>query len=89
MTNISITKDRIDKLIKESEIECIKMGEKTTVVKLTLPNGFSIVESSSCVDPDNYDEALGKKLCVEKITNKIWELEGYRLQCENPVKNNE
>lgn len=45
-----------------------------------LENGFVLVESSACVDPDNYDHELGVKVCMDKIKNKLWELEGYMLQ---------
>lgn len=76
----TVTKEQIDILVQESKVSAKKMGEKTTVVQLTLPNGFTITESSSCVDPANYDQEIGKKLCLDKIRNKLWELEGYRLQ---------
>ena len=48
----------------------------------TLPNGFIIVESSSCVDPANYNQSLGEQICMDKIVGKIWYLEGYKLQSE-------
>ncbi|MBQ3410703.1 MAG: hypothetical protein IJH30_02980, partial [Bacillus sp. (in: Bacteria)] len=44
--------------------------------------GFILTESSACVDPTNYDVKIGIQCCKERIVNKIWELEGYRLQCE-------
>lgn len=46
----------------------------------TLPNGFVIVESSSCVDPANFDMKVGEEICMDRLVNKIWELEGYKLQ---------
>lgn len=39
-----------------------------------------ITESSACVDPKNFDATIGVQICKERIKNKIWELEGYRLQ---------
>lgn len=56
------------------------MGEKTTVVRAVLRNGFEIVESSSCVSPENYDEELGAEICLEKIRDKVWFLLGFLLQ---------
>lgn len=82
MSNKTITQAMVTALIASSLIETVKLGEKTTVVSCTLPNGFVLVESSSCVDPENYDEEIGKKICMDRITNKIWAFEGYRLQCE-------
>jgi len=52
---------------------------KTTVVKATLVNGYTITESSSCVDPANYDERLGQEICIKRIKDKIWELLGFML----------
>ncbi len=57
-----------------------KMGEKTTVVMVTLANGFVIVEGSSCVDPANYSEELGVNICMGRIKDKIWEMLGFLLQ---------
>lgn len=79
--NPKISSEYLDQLIDESDAAVSKIGEKTTVVQLVLPSGFAITETSSCVDPANYDEALGVKYAMERIMTKLWELEGYRLQC--------
>lgn len=78
----SVTKEQIDKILSETFIKIEKYGDKTTVLMATLPNGFVIVESSSCVDPENFDMKIGEQICMEHLENKIWELEGYKLQCE-------
>ena len=78
----SITKEDIDNILSKTFIIAEKYDNKTTVIKATLPNGFVIVESSSCIDPNNFDMAVGEQICMKKIEDKIWELEGYRLQCE-------
>ena len=62
------------------KVEVQTMGEKTTVVRVVLKNGFEIVESSACVSPENYSEELGKEICLSKIKDKIWELLGFLLQ---------
>jgi hypothetical protein len=80
MSNITITEDQIRTIISKSEIKTYKFGNKTTVVHAVLPNGFVMVESSSCVDPENFDEVIGYDICMNRIANKIWELEGYALQ---------
>jgi len=78
----TITQEQITNIMENSKIEVITMGLKTTVVSVTLPNGFVIVDSSSCVDAVNYDEEMGKEIVLKRIENKVWELEGYKLQCE-------
>lgn len=80
MSNITVTQEMVDSILAASTIEDVKMGAKTTVVSATLPNGFVIVQSSSCVDPENYDHKLGKEICLKRIKDKIWEFEGYYLQ---------
>lgn len=76
----TVTRAQVLEVLSNSEVEVVTLGKKTTVVAVTLPNGFVIVESSSCVDPANYDEKLGADICLKRVENKIWELEGYVLQ---------
>ena len=78
--NNTITKENIDNILKDTLIKTEKYEDKTTVLMATLPNGFVIVESSSCVDPANFDMKVGEEICMDRLVNKIWELEGYKLQ---------
>ena len=55
-------------------------GKKTTIVRAMLKNGYEIVEASSCVSPENYDEAMGREICMKKIRDKVWALLGFLLQ---------
>lgn len=80
-----VTKEDIDKILAKTFIKVEKYGDKTTVLMATLPNDFVIVVSSSCIDPINYDSTVGEKNCMNKLVDKIYELEGYRLQCEISV----
>ena len=50
------------------------------MVTAKLKNGFVLTADSACVDPANYDKRMGERICLEHIANKLWELEGYRLQ---------
>lgn len=74
----SISQQMVDDFIRETEV--ITMGDKTTVVRAVLRNGFEIVESSACVSAENYDEQLGAQICLEHIKNKVWMLLGFLLQ---------
>lgn len=88
MSNIKVTEDTIHNIISSSDIKVFKMFDKCTVVVCKLPNGFIITESSSCVDPENFDEVVGYEICMNRIENKIWELEGYMLQEHEYRKDN-
>lgn len=74
----SISQKMVDDFIAETWTDTL--GEKTTVVRAVLQNGFEIVESSSCVSPENYDEIVGRNICLDKIKDKIWTLLGFLLQ---------
>lgn len=86
MSAVKVTPEQIAAILAASKVEDVKMGEKTTVVSVTLPNSFVIVQSSSCVDPKNYDHELGKQICMKRIEDKVWELEGYLLQSSQAAK---
>lgn len=78
----AITSEYVEWMIENSEMTVQTMYDRCTIVTCKLPNGFIIVESSTCVSPENYDEEMGINICLDKIFDKVWELEGYRLQCE-------
>lgn len=80
MSNITVTQAQIDALIDTAEITVETIYDKMTVVTVKLANGFCISEASGAVDPENYEEKIGKAICLERIKNKLWELEGYCLQ---------
>ncbi|MEC5308861.1 Gp49 family protein [Bacillus thuringiensis] len=73
--DINVILDKIKWTVEEFYGKC-------TVVVAKLPNGFILTESSACIDPANYDVNIGIECCKDRIIDKIWHLEGYRLQCE-------
>ena len=75
-----VTEKDVKGFVKEVYVE--KFQDKTTIVKAVLKNGFVLVEYSSCVDPKNFDMEIGKQICLERIENKVWELLGFKLQCD-------
>ncbi|MCQ2009253.1 Gp49 family protein [Sporolactobacillus sp. STSJ-5] len=77
-----VTQEQINKIMNESEYKVFhRIFGKQCLVVAKLPNGFTIVGESACVDPKNYDEQIGEDLAKKRIEDKIWELEGYKLQC--------
>ena len=67
------------KQLKVEELEAPGTGAKITVVTATLANGFSITESATCVDSENYDIDLGVLSCMERIESKVLFLLGFLL----------
>jgi hypothetical protein len=82
MKENTVTQEQINELYDKSEKEIWCVFNKTLVIACKLPNGFVIAESSSCVDPPNFNIEIGKGIIEERIKNKIWELEGYKLQSQ-------
>ena len=78
----TVTKEQIDNLFDQSEKKVETYWNKCTVVTIQLPNGYTIVEHSACVDPANYEPEIGRAICERKIKDQLWAFEGYRLQCE-------
>ena len=77
-SGVSIGYKMVEDFIREIHVSTI--GDKTTLVRVVLVNGFEIIESSSCVDKDNYSEETGAGICLYKIKDKIWYLLGFLLQ---------
>lgn len=58
----------------------LRLGEKTTVVFDTTITGFDIISTSACVNPNNYDHAIGEGIARRDIKDKIWGHLGFVLQ---------
>lgn len=55
-------------------------GTLTTCV-LTMKNGLFITGESACLNPADFDAALGEKYARENAFSKLWQLEGYARAC--------
>lgn len=81
MTGNSVTIEQVRANMQDVIVRTLQDFEKPcTYVTVKMKNGFTIRESTTCVDPANYDEEIGKQICLEKIEDKIWFLLGYALQ---------
>ena len=73
----TVTIERLESLIVK--VDYSNNGKTTTCI-LHLKNGFQVVGFSGVVDVTNFNQELGEKYAYENCINKLWELEGYRLQ---------
>ena len=78
----TVSLEKVDAIIKNSHIVVQTVFDKCTIVSCKLPNGFVIVESSACVSTENYDANVGFEICMNRIKDKIFELEAYKLSEE-------
>ncbi len=73
----TVTQAHVDAQIVDVQVSTV--FDKVTVVAVRLRNGFVLVESAGAVDKANYRESVGREICLTRIKNRIWELEGYQL----------
>lgn len=66
-----ITPDVVDNFIDWPSSDYQRMGCHT-VVEAVCANGFVILDSAACVDPDNYNEEIGRNIALKKIKEKLW-----------------
>lgn len=80
MSQTKLTQGDITRIMEDSEfLVHHEVFSKVTILSCKLPNGFVITVSSGAVDPQNYDPTIGEEVCMKRIEDKIWELEGYLL----------
>lgn len=74
-----LTPDLIDAAIVSEQYHVFP-GTTMTVCALTLRNGYLVTGESAAASPQNFDQAIGRKIARENARNKIWALEGYLLR---------
>ena len=79
LTAPRLTPDMIDAAI-EGEVYHNFPGTTLTICVLTLFNGFTVTGESAAASPQNFDQAIGRRIARENARQKIWALEGYRLK---------
>lgn len=78
----SVEKSYIESRVKDVTYHRIP-GTTATICNIEMVNGFSVRGESACVDPKNFDEALGRKIAYENAFQNLWQLEGYLLAEEH------
>lgn len=51
-----------------------------TFCVLVLQNGFTIVGTSACVSPENFEAEIGRKVARQNAVQQMWSLMGYELK---------
>ena len=74
-----LTPDLIDAAIVSEQYH-VFAGTTMTVCALSLRNGYIVTGESAAASPENFDQAIGRKIARDNARNKIWALEGYLLR---------
>lgn len=72
----------VDNLIDRAEYWRVP-GTTTIVCCLVLTNGFTVEDSSSCVDSRNFNEELGKRLAYSKARDKVFNFVAFAYMDEH------
>lgn len=51
-----------------------------TFCVLVLRNGFTVVGTSACASPENFDAEIGKRIARQDAVRQVWPLLGYALR---------
>jgi len=74
-----LSPDKIDATIVGEDYHVFP-GTTMTVCALKLRNGFVVIGESAAASPENFDEAIGRRIARDNARNRIWALEGYALR---------
>lgn len=73
---------KLTKEFLESEIDKVeynRFGETNTHCTITTKSGFSFTGESACVDPKNFNQAIGEQVAYENAFEKMWMPYGFWL----------
>lgn len=48
-----------------------------TICVLTMKNGLHVIGESACLNPSDFDAAVGQRIARQNAVGKLWQLEGY------------
>jgi hypothetical protein len=79
------TEEHIASLL-DNAVEKVEQYQHDPPISMTisyrLQNGFTVLGRSAVVNHKKFDVGIGRKMCRLHAMNQLWQLEGYRLQCD-------
>lgn len=79
---MSVSIDDVNKVIKAEQYYRFP-GTTVIVCCLELQNGYTVLGDSACVNPDDFNEAVGKRYAREMAVGRVFDLEAYMLKQKN------
>lgn len=79
LTAPRVTPDQVDAAIVREDYHVFP-GSTLTVCLLVLRNGFTVTGESAAASPENFDQALGRRIARDNARQKIWPLLGFALR---------
>lgn len=75
MSKYGLTKEKIESHI--ANVEYIRFGKTGTLCVITLCNGYTVTGESGCIDPEIFNEEIGKGIAYDNAFEKLWGILGY------------
>ena len=72
-----VTKDFLEYEI--DKVEYSRLGETITHCTIITKSGFAFTGESACVDPNNFNQAIGEQVAYENAFEKMWTPYGFWL----------
>lgn len=66
--------------IDTKEVRSYEASQLLTLCLLVTKNGFTVVGTSACASPENFNAEFGRNLAYEDALRQIWPLMGYALR---------
>lgn len=82
-----VTEEYMKQRIKE--ISYMNPAGTTTFCTITLDNGYAVHGTSACVNPENFNKEIGKKISYDNAFRQLWILFGFLLAEKNTIKKGE
>lgn len=77
---MKLTEDDIKARIIDAEFFHVD-GTTTTLCLVKTIGDFVITGTSACIDPTEFDAAVGREAAYKDALRQLWDLEGYRARC--------
>lgn len=76
-----VTKEYIESRIEEKFFD--RLTATVTTCAIILDNRFTVLGESACVNPENYDQEIAKRVAYDNAFTKLWPLFGFLLAESN------
>jgi len=78
--NIELRQSKVtlnDILDRVKDVKYVVLDDTTTTICIvTMQNGYTVLGSSACVDPKQFNKALGEQYSYADAIDKVWPLNG-------------
>lgn len=64
--------EQVERVLAEGDSCCVRVGDRTTLLRFHHPETGQILTRSSCTDRVNYDHGVGRAACERELRRWLW-----------------